>query len=244
MKKLLSAKKKLQKEMEVLAKLCLDDWEMIIKVKRTNFLSHAVKDWCWRMHNHDWLNVSMSMTHSEETLLSAKAMQITLTSRQDDVEKMEIVVRSFWSLKHALKLIEHTAATLHSVVEASYTISRSISSKSAPMKSLVSTSCSKIKQLMESLKPRSSDENKIWCNSEYRSALKNTKHREAEATPDRRLVAVTEVVDILGERVKHLVLSTSVKAMRLGEVKRFEDEFPQLSYVREMASGHASLSDQ
>ena len=161
MKKLLTSKKKLQKEMELLAKLCLDDWEMIIKVKRTSFLSHAVKDWCRRMHNHDWLNVCMSMTHSEETLLSAKAMHITLTSRQDDVEKMELVIRSFWSLKHAPKLIEHSAGTLLSLVEASYTISRSISSKSAQMKLLVSTSYSEIKQHIDELKASSLDEIKI-----------------------------------------------------------------------------------
>jgi hypothetical protein len=145
----------------MLAKLCLDDWEMIIKVKRTSFLSHAVKDWCRRMHNHECLNVCLSMIHSEETLLSAKAMQITLTSRQDDVEKMELVVRSFWSLKHALKLIEHSCGTLHSVIEAAYTISRSISSKSAAMKSLVSAFYKEIKQLIDEYKASSADEIKI-----------------------------------------------------------------------------------
>ena len=140
MKKLLTPKKKLQKEMELLSRLCLDDWEMIIKDKRTYFMTHTMKDWCWRMHNHDWLNVCVSMTHSEETLLSAKAMQITLTSRHDDVERMKFVVGSFWSLKRALKLIEESAGTFHSVLEASYTISRSISAKSAAMRALVSTS--------------------------------------------------------------------------------------------------------
>ena len=74
---------------------------------------------------------------------------------------MDLVVKSFWSLKRALKLIEHAAGTLHSVVEASYTISRSISAKSAVMKSLVSTSFKEIKQLMEELKASTAEQTKI-----------------------------------------------------------------------------------
>jgi len=48
--------------------------------------------------------------------------------------------------------------------------------------------------------------------------MKSAKQRESSAisTPDKRLEAVTEVIEILARRVKDLVTSTTVKAMRLG----------------------------
>ena len=52
---------------------------------------------------------------------------------------------------------------------------------------------------------------------------------------------MTEVVVILGQQVKYLVSSTSVKAMRLSEVGRFEDEFPQVCQVREMVNDQSLL---
>jgi hypothetical protein len=111
------------------------------------------------------------------------------------------------------------------------------------MRALVSTSYLGIKQLMEDLKATSSGERKIWCNSENMLAQKNLKQREPSAigAPDRRLEAVSEVVKDLGQQVKHLVTSTSVKAMRLVEVERFKDEFPQVYQVREMVKVQSLL---
>ena len=52
---------------------------------------------------------------------------------------------------------------------------------------------------------------------------------------------MAEVVKILGQQVKHLVSSTSVKAMKLSEVERIEDEFPQLGHVRETVNDQSLL---
>lgn len=139
-RKSLASKKKLQPELRSLALLCLGDWDMTLKDKRRSFLTQAVKDWCRRMHDHEWLDVCLAMTHKDETLLSARAKEFTLTSREDDAEKMELVVRTFWSLRRVAESIEQAAATLHAVVEASYKISRSISAKSKAMKAIVSSS--------------------------------------------------------------------------------------------------------
>ena len=50
---------------------------------------------CWRKHSHEWLNICLEMRDSAETVLSGRARQITVLSKEDDREKTSLVVKTW-----------------------------------------------------------------------------------------------------------------------------------------------------
>ena len=92
------------------------------------------------MHSYEWLNMCLEMRDSAETVLSGRARQITVLSKEDDREKTSLVVKTWQSLKDSATLIESAAHTLHMVLQAAYTIGRKGGGKFGAMKVLVSKS--------------------------------------------------------------------------------------------------------
>lgn len=133
----LKTKKGLQHELVKMARAWVLSWKTMLQVKRRSFLTHAVKDLCWSLHDYEWLNMCLQMRDNAEALLSDRARQITCLSKEDDAEKLLLVVRSYWSLRDTAKAVENAAHTLLLVLSAAYKMSRIGGVKSRAMKVLV-----------------------------------------------------------------------------------------------------------
>jgi len=92
----LKTKSKLQSELVKMARAWVLSWKTILQVKRRSFLTHAVKELCWRQictTDYEWLNMILQMRDNSglEALLSDRARQITCLPREDNPEKMQLV---------------------------------------------------------------------------------------------------------------------------------------------------------
>ena len=47
------------------------------------------------MHSLEWLNICLEMRDTAETVLSERARQITVLSKEDDREKTSLVVKTW-----------------------------------------------------------------------------------------------------------------------------------------------------
>jgi len=72
-----------------------------------------------------------------EALLSDRSRQITCLPREDNPEKMQLVLKSWWSLRDTAKAVEQAAHTLLLVLSAAYTISIRCALKASVMKVIV-----------------------------------------------------------------------------------------------------------
>lgn len=122
-------------------------WDDILKSRRRSFLTHALTSESLKRHNYDWLNVRFWMRDGWRSMLSHRARQITFVSKEESPENMSLVIKSWWSLIDAVKLIERDAHTLHLVLKASCNIRKrgSIDVKARAIKALVSEGLSKIR---------------------------------------------------------------------------------------------------
>ena len=140
------------------------------------------------MHSLEWLNICLEMRGSAETVLSGRARQITVLSKEDDREKTSLVVKTWWGLKDAAALIERAAHTLHTVLEAAYKISRIGGGKSRAMKALVSKSVEDYNiKFSECKMSYAAQVHVAKCNSVRRQDLRCQRRSSIPSFPDLRL---------------------------------------------------------
>ena len=123
------------------------------------------------------------MNDKSEALLSDRARQITCLSKENDVEKMRLVVKSYYDLSDTAEAVGCAAHTLHLTLTAAYKMSRLGGVKYRAMKALIMET-EKDLQLQWDEDSRSRESQRTLSKSGCRIDHSRHKHLVAASTPD------------------------------------------------------------